>query len=187
MLFPGRANGKACTSSPTGRGLSIPSRGDASKAYPFVGVLPFSRYAFVEPTPDMGRNTWLRCHVAMYEWFGGSAPRLVCDNLKAGVVGRPREGEVVLNDAYRSMAGHYSAAVIPGRVRRPKDKPSAGNTVCHATMALVGAMRDRLVCSCRWTSCASPSVRGRTSTIPARSGNAAAPDGPCSGPKRGRC
>lgn len=41
------------------------------------------------------------------------------------------------------MAERYSAAVIPGRVRRPKDKPSAENTVWHATMALAGVMRDR--------------------------------------------
>ena len=74
-------------------------------------------------------------------------PRLVCDNLKTGVISHPRDGEVVLNDAYRSMAEHYSAAVIPGRVRRPKDKPSAENTVWHATMALAGAMRDRAFAS----------------------------------------
>ncbi|WP_240947344.1 Mu transposase domain-containing protein [Bifidobacterium oedipodis] len=86
---------------------------------------------------------WLRCHIAMYAWFGGSTPRLVCDNLKTGVIRHPREGEVVLNDAYRAMAEHYSAAVLPGRVRKPKDKPSAENTVWHATMALIGAMRDR--------------------------------------------
>lgn len=120
-----------------------PVTGDESRACLFVGVLPFSRYAFVEPTLDMGQNAWLRCHVAMYEWFGGSTPRLVCDNLKTGVVSHPREGEAVPNDAYRSMAEHYSAAVIPGRVRRPKDKPSAENTVWHATMALAGVMRDR--------------------------------------------
>ena len=120
-----------------------PVTGDESRACLFVGVLPFSRHAFVEPTLDMGQNAWLRCHVAMYEWFGGSTPRLVCDNLKTGVVSHPREGEAVLNDAYRSMAEHYSAAVIPGRVRRPKDKPSAENTVWHATMALAGVMRDR--------------------------------------------
>lgn len=124
-----------------------PVTGDESRACLFVGVLPFSRCAFVEPTLDMGQNAWLRCHVVMYEWFGGSAPRLVCDNLKTGVVSHPREGEVVLNDAYRSMAEHYSAAVIPGRVRRPKDKPSAENTVWHATMALAGAMRDRAFAS----------------------------------------
>ncbi len=119
-----------------------PVTGDSSTVYLFVAVLPFSRYAFVEPTLDMGQNSWLRAHVAMYEWFGGSTPRLVCDNLKTGVIKHPREGEIVLNDAYRGIAEHYSAAVLPGRVRKPKDKPSAENTVWHVTMALVGAMRD---------------------------------------------
>ena len=46
------------------------------------------------------------------------------DNLKTGVIKHPRDGEIVLNDAYREMAGHYSAAVLPGRVRKPKDKAS---------------------------------------------------------------
>ena len=27
----------------------------------------------------------------------------------------PGDGEIVLNDAYREMAAHYSAAVLPGR------------------------------------------------------------------------
>ena len=43
------------------------------------------------------------------------------------------------------MAEHYSAAVLPGRVRRPKDKPSAENTAWHATIALAGAIRAWLV------------------------------------------
>lgn len=46
-----------------------PVTGDSSTAYLFVAVLPFSRYAFVEPTLDMAQNSWLRAHVAMYEWF----------------------------------------------------------------------------------------------------------------------
>lgn len=120
-----------------------PVTGDGSRAYLFVGVPPIGRYASVEPTPDMGQNAWPRCHVAMHEWFGGSTPRLACDSLRTGVVSHPREGEVVLDDAYRSMAEHHSAAVIPGRVRRPKDKPSAENTAWHATMALAGVMCDR--------------------------------------------
>lgn len=119
-----------------------PVTGDSSTAYLFVAVLPFSRYAFVEPTLDMAQNSWLRAHAAMYEWFGGSTPRLVCDNLKTGVITHPREGGVVLNDAYRGLAEHYSAAVLPGRVRKPKDEPSAANTVWHATMASAGAMSD---------------------------------------------
>lgn len=38
-----------------------------------------------------------------------------------------RGGEIVLNDAYREMAAHYSATVLPGRVRKPKDKASVEN------------------------------------------------------------
>ena len=120
-----------------------PVTGDSSTAYLFVAVLPFSRYAFVEPTLDMAQNSWPAgpCgDVRVVRRF--HAPAWVCDNLKTGVIAHPREGEVVLNDAYRGLAEHYSAAVLPGRVRKPKDKPSAENTVWHATMALAGAMRD---------------------------------------------
>src|SRR5699024_11622437 len=65
------------------------------------------------------------------------------DNLKAGVVSRPREGEIVLNDSYREMAGHYSAAVLPGRVRKPKDKASVENTVAHVATWVIAGLRDQ--------------------------------------------
>ncbi|KFI53721.1 hypothetical protein BBIA_1319, partial [Bifidobacterium biavatii DSM 23969] len=124
-------------------GIVDPVSGESATVYLFVACLPFSRYAFVEPALDMKETTWLACHVAMYEWLGGSTPRLVCDNLKTGVVAHPREGEIVLNERYRALADHYSTAVLPGRVRRPRDKASVENTVWHATMALAGAMRNR--------------------------------------------
>lgn len=79
----------------------------------------------------MRQESWLRAHASMFAFFGGSVPRLVPDNLKTGVISHPREGEVVLKDAYREMAAHYSAAVLPGRVRAPKDKASVKNTVFH--------------------------------------------------------
>ena len=62
--------------------LVDPVTGKTQKVYVFVACLPFSRYAFVEPTLDMQQNTWLAAHVAMFEFFGGSVPRIVCDNLK---------------------------------------------------------------------------------------------------------
>ncbi|PST46878.1 IS21 family transposase [Bifidobacterium callitrichos] len=119
-----------------------PATGEASRAYLFVGVLPYSRYAYVEATGDMKEATWLKCHVNMFAFFGCAPSRIVCDNLKTGVVSHPRDGEVVLNEAYRAMAEHYSAAVIPGRVRSPRDKSSAENEVWQATKGVIGAMRD---------------------------------------------
>lgn len=123
--------------------LVDPLTGKAQKVYLFVACLPFSRYAFVEPTLDMRQNTWLAAHAAMFEFFGGSVPRIVCDNLKTGVIERPREGEIVLNNAYRELAGHYSAAVLPARIRAPKDKPSAENTVAHVATWVIAALRNR--------------------------------------------
>ena len=123
--------------------LTDPVTGMTSRVYLFVACLPFSRYAFVEPTVDMRQDTWLLAHVAMFEWFGGTAPRLVPDNLKTGVIKHPREGEVVLNDSYRELAAHYSAAVLPGRIRRPKDKSSVENTVSHVATWVIAGLRDR--------------------------------------------
>ena len=55
------------------------------------------------------------------------------------MITHPREGEIVLNDAYREMAAHYSAAVLPGRVRKPKDYPVDSVIPSRDRGVLVGA------------------------------------------------
>ncbi|XAS69260.1 IS21 family transposase [Micrococcaceae bacterium Sec5.7] len=127
--------------------LVDPATGEVSKVYLFVACLPFSRYAFVEACLDMRQDSWLRAHAEMFAFFGGTVPRLVPDNLKTGVISHPREGEVVLNDAYREMAAHYSAAVLPGRVRHPKDKASVENTVSHVATWVIAGLRKEVFTS----------------------------------------
>ena len=90
----------------------------------------------------MSQSSWLRAHVAMFEPFGGSVPRIVPDNLKTGVIKHPRDGEIVLNDAYREMAARYGAAVLPARVSKAKDKPSVENTVWHVAMRVIARLRN---------------------------------------------
>ena len=123
--------------------LTDPVTGKHARVYLFVATLPFSRYSFVEPALDMRQDTWLRANAAMFDWFGGSVPRIVPDNLKAGVIKHPAEGEVVLNDAYRELAAHYSAAVLPSRVKKPKDKASVEGTVGNVATSVIAALRDR--------------------------------------------
>ena len=77
-----------------------PMTGEVSKVYLFVGCLPFSRYTYAEPTLDMKQNTWIGCHVHMFEYFGGSPSCIVPDNLRTGVVKHPKDGEFVLNQSY---------------------------------------------------------------------------------------
>lgn len=123
--------------------LTDPVTAKTTTVYLFVACLPFSRFAFVEPCLDMKQDTWLRAHVAMFEALSGSVPRIVPDNLKTGVIKHPREGEIVLNDAYREMAAHYSAAVLPARVKAPKDKASGENTVWHVAMRIIAGLREQ--------------------------------------------
>ena len=122
--------------------LLNPATGEELKVYLFVATLPYSRYAYVEPCLDMKEDTWLRCHVHMYEFFGGVTVRTVCDNLKTGVVSHPREGEVVLNEAYEALGNHYMTAIMPAQVRKPKQKASVENTVGNVATAIIAALRN---------------------------------------------
>ena len=86
----------------------------------FVSALPFSQYSFVEPCMDMKEQTWIQCHVEMWSFYGGVTRRLIPDNLKTGVTAHPKEGEIILNDAYECLAVYYMTAIIPTGVRKPK-------------------------------------------------------------------
>lgn len=63
------------------------------------------------------------------------------DNLKTGVIKNPTEGEVVLNEAYRELAAHYSSAVIPARIRHPRDKAGVENTVWSVATWVIAQLR----------------------------------------------
>lgn len=130
-------------SGPTlGKGLVNATTGEVAKVYLFVGVLPFSQKAYFEPTLDMKERTWLNCHVHMFEYWGGVPERCVCDNLKTGVVKHPREGEIVLNDAYEALGEHYMTAIMPAQVRKPKQKASAEGTVKDAATWVIAKLRN---------------------------------------------
>lgn len=118
------------------------STGEAITAYLFVGTLPYSQYSYVEPCLDMKMDTFIRCHIHMYEYFGGVPVRTVCDNLKAGVVTHPREGEIILTDDYAALGSHYMTAIMPAGVRKPKQKPSVEGTVGKIATAIIARCRN---------------------------------------------
>jgi hypothetical protein len=78
----------------------------------------------------------------MYEFFGGVPKRTVCDNLKTGVIRHPREGEVVLNDAYEALGNHYMTAIMPTPVRHPRAKASVEGTVGKLATAVIAKLRN---------------------------------------------
>ena len=117
--------------------------GEVTKAHLFVATLPYSQYSYVEATLDMRQNTWLKCHIHAWDFFGGVAVRTVCDNLKTGAVSHPREGEIVLNAAYEALGRHYMTAIMPTGVRKPKQKPSVEGTCGMVATAIVARLRNR--------------------------------------------
>ena len=89
--------GDACEVDWSGKTMRLVDQatGESFKVFLFVGTLPYSQYSYVEPCLDCKEPTWLRCHIHMYEFFGGVPRRTICDNLKTGVIKHPHEGEIV--------------------------------------------------------------------------------------------
>ena len=122
--------------------IIAPDTGEIIKAYIFVGVMTYSQYAYVEAFLDMKQPSWIAAHVHMYEFFGGVAKILVPDNCKTAVVHNNSWGDQLINETYQEMAEHYGTAIIPARVRMPKDKPNAEGTVGNISTWITAALRN---------------------------------------------
>ena len=96
----------------------------------------------------MGLESWLRCHVHAYSYFGGVTRLLIPDNLKTGV-SRNTRYETILNRSYQELAEHYDTAIVPARVAHPKDKALTEGTVRYASTWILAALRDHRFSQCR--------------------------------------
>ena len=119
-----------------------PDTGEIIKAYIFVGVMTYSQYAYVEAFLDTKQKSWIYAHVHMYEFFGGVAKILVPDNCKTAVIHNGGWKTQQVNETYQEMVEHYGTAIIPARVRSPKDKPNAEGTVGNISTWITAALRD---------------------------------------------
>ena len=121
--------------------LIDPYTGEIVPAYIFVGVMTYSQYAYVEAFPDEKQQSWIDAHVHMYEYFGGVAKILVPDNCRTAVIHNGGWKDQRINTVYHEMAGHYDTAIIPARVRTPKDKPNAEGTAGNISTWITAALR----------------------------------------------
>lgn len=88
----------------------------------------------------MKQKSWITAHVHMYEFFGGVARILVPDNCKTAFVHNGGWKDQQINETYHEMAEHYGTAIIPARVRTPKDKPNAEGTVGNISTWITAAL-----------------------------------------------
>lgn len=115
--------------------------GEEIDVYLFVGVLSYSLYAYAEAFYDQSKVSWINAHINMYNFYGGSTRILIPDNLKTGVT-KPDTYDPVINKTYAEMAEYYNAAVLPARVRRPKDKPGVEGVVGNVSTWILAALRN---------------------------------------------
>lgn len=116
--------------------------GEVIPAYIFVAALSYSGYAYVEAFLSQNQENWITAHVNAYSYFGGVTRILVPDNLKTGVE-KVSKSETVINKIYQEMAEHYGTAVIPARVRSPKDKATVEGAVGIISTWILAAIRNQ--------------------------------------------
>lgn len=98
--------------------------GEIRLAQIFVAVWGASNYTYAEALASQSLADWIGAHVRAFQFFHCVPAVLVPDNLAAGVTKACRY-EPELNATYAEMAAHYGVAVVPARVRKPRDKAKA--------------------------------------------------------------
>jgi len=119
-----------------------PTTGEVRPAQIFLAVLGASNYTYAEATWSQTLPDWIGSHVRALAFFGGVTAVIVPDNLKSGVT-TPCRYEPDINPTYQEMADHYGTAIIPARVRKPKDKAKVENGVLLAERWLLAPLRNR--------------------------------------------
>jgi transposase len=111
-------------------------------AYIFVAVLPASQYTYVEAFATQNLESWITAHIHAFAHFGGVPRMVVPDNLKTGV-DKIEWYTPIINRTYHEMAEHYGTAIVPARVKKPKDKPSVESAVGDISTWITAALRNQ--------------------------------------------
>jgi transposase len=119
-----------------------PKSGEIRQAQIFVATLGASSYTYIEAHWSQDLANWIGAHVRGLAFLGGVPAVLVPDNLKAGVQS-PHLYEPDLNPTYLDFARHYGVAVVPARVRKPKDKSKVEVGVQVVERWVLAPLRDR--------------------------------------------
>lgn len=116
--------------------------GQMAEAHLFVAVLPCSSLLYAEPFRNEQLPNWITAHANAFRYFGGVPKTLVPDNLKVGI-DKAVFYEPKINRTYQEMARYYGTAILPTRVRKPRDKGAVENGVKIASHRILGKLRNK--------------------------------------------
>jgi len=128
----------------SGQGIPIthPETGEVTFHTLFVAVWGASNYTYAEACLSEKLPHWIGAHVRAFGFFGCLPKVLVPDNLGAAV-NKACRYDPDINPTYQEMARHYGLAVIPARVRKPKDKAKVEAGVLLVERWILAALRHR--------------------------------------------
>jgi transposase len=122
--------------------VTNPRTGEIIDAHIFVSALGASSFTYAEAFWSENCEAWCTGHANAFAYMGGVSEKIVPDNPRS-VIDRPSQYEPDVHADFHYMASFFGAAVIPARVRKPRDKAKVEAAVKVATMWIVAALRDR--------------------------------------------
>lgn len=122
--------------------VTNPRTGEVLDAHIFVSALGASSFTYAEAFWSENCEAWCMGHANTFSYIGGVTEIIVPDNPRAAI-NKPSQYEPDVHADFHYMAKFFGAAVIPARVRKPRDKAKVEAAVKVATMWIVAALRGR--------------------------------------------
>lgn len=102
--------------------------GTKTKVHVPVVVPPFPGRLWAEGFCDMRQRSWQEGQTHAFEGFGG-VPRMWVPDNAATATNRAAPQVTLVDEGYGRLADHHGAAIVPARVREPRDKSVAESVV----------------------------------------------------------
>jgi len=147
-----------------------PYQGKKRKTWVFNMRLSYSRLDYYEVVYDQRVETFVRCHINAFTYFGGIPKYVKIDNLKAAIL-QANFYEPIYQELYKNFAHHYGFHPLPCRVRRPNDKGKVESGIKYVKCNFFQGrrftgeedVRERLF---KWYTKANQRIHGTTRKVP---------------------
>jgi len=152
-------------------GITRDDDGKNRKTWVFNMRLSYSRYDFYCKVYDQRVETFIRCHIDAFEFFGGVPEVIKIDNLKAAIL-KANFYEPIYQDMYRRFADYYSFKPVPCRIYHANDKGKVESGIGYVKGNFFkgrkfdcGTILDAGLA--QWNSKANKRIHGTTRKVPA--------------------
>jgi transposase len=111
---------------------------EVRQAQIFVAVLGASNYTYAEARWTQSLPDWVGAHAHAFGFFGGVPER-------CATISRPGQPAFAdgINPTYQEMARHFGTAIMPTRVRKPRDKAKVEVAVQVVERWILARLRHR--------------------------------------------